>query len=505
MSKPIRKQRWSNIDGIGLLNGLGIWDAQYKELKYIRRPFDSPIDLKNRILRENENKTDTTQQGLLNGLCNEINLDSYNLQKKTIFELTNAPSPSGSEGVQDIRAYFNSSGVWYEVIPQVWASGYVEAKNESYGFTVWQNDRFNTVPEIKNFRYSTIAEILSDEIPDESPIKFEYYVDTVDEDNRIVQYLYTDMDHPNDSDATRFLYRKPQTTGDIRVYTLDNIPEDLRNEYYYDSTTGEAKDLLYTIKDHIDRKYKHKWGEFKNNECIWDVHKYYGSGHIPSFYDAVTPAKYNGDVLVSGALLTANTHTGGVESYSDALYFTEIEEVDTGSGLPKWYPVVYPGRFYLAGIPFYLFENPQTANLTFVNGSSILPEGLERHHHVIMTQSGYYDTAWNDVDLYFNNKIYEEYSYPCSPSDLYYYSYIYRYKPYIPIQTGYQNTLSYGEYTIDFDSGYIITDTGITDTFIVWDEIDTPSGTIVNYDLNPLNEQYLTLDRYFMYLTLNNV
>jgi hypothetical protein len=500
MATPIKRQRWTNIDGIGLLNGLGIWDSQYRNLKYVRKPFDTPIDLKSRILRELENPTDTTQQGLLNGLCNEFNLDPYNLQKKTIFELTYPPVPSGDSSVQDVWVYVNTSGIWHEILPQVWSDGYTVAKENGYGFTVWQNDRYNTIDGLKNFRYSQIIEVHDDQIPDNSKLKFVYYINTIDENFNSARQLYTDMDHPDDPLDIRFTYRIPQDTGPIRVYTLDDIPEDLKYEYYFDESTGEAKDFLYTIKNHIDRKYKHKWGEFVDNECIWDIAKYYGQGHIPSFYDAEVPPRYYGNILDSGYLATANTHTGGIESYSNALYFAGIEEDD--STVSKWNPRIYPGRFYLAGIPFYLFENCQTTNLNFTSGVASLPSGLCRQHHVIMAQSGYYETAWNDVYAYFDGKIYEDYSYPTGPDSITYYGYIFRNRPYVQTATGYELTLNYGEYAIDFDSNQILVGSGISDVIIIWDQIDVPSGILIDHDLNPMNEQYLTLDKYFMYFTL---
>ena len=75
MPKPIKRQRWSNIDVFGLLRGLGIWDSQYKTLQYVRRPFDTSLTVKDKILRLNDNQPSLTQQGLLNGLCNEFGFE----------------------------------------------------------------------------------------------------------------------------------------------------------------------------------------------------------------------------------------------------------------------------------------------------------------------------------------------------------------------------------------------------------------------------------------------
>jgi hypothetical protein len=224
MAKPIKKQRWGNIDGIGLLNGLGIWDEQYRNLRYIRKPFDTTIDLKNRILRELEHPTDTTHQGLLNGLCNEFNIDPYNVQKKTIFELTYPPVPIGASGVPDIRAYFQEDDSWYEIKPQIWSEDYQTSKSNNQGFIVWQNSHVSNISGVKNFGYSNILEIFDNTIPDESKIKIVYYVNTVDADNNITAQLYTDMDHPDDPLATAFTYRAATKAFGRNPLPLPGVP-----------------------------------------------------------------------------------------------------------------------------------------------------------------------------------------------------------------------------------------------------------------------------------------
>jgi hypothetical protein len=499
MATPTQRQRWTDIDGIGLLNGLGIWDPQYRDLKYVRKPFETPIDLKNRILREHENPTSVQEQGLLNGICNEFNLTPYNTHKKTIFELSYNPVTDGSVNTQDIWVYYNISGVWNEVTPQVWGSGYFDAKSNHSGFIVWQNNRYNNNEDIKNFNYSNLLEIITDVIPDNTEIKVVYYVNTIDEDFNTEKHLFTDMN--NDSTSDKYTYRSPINSGEIRVYTLDNIPQDLNSAYY--NTDGTAKDFLYVLKEHNDRKFSHKWGSFTDSECIWDAHKYYGSGHINSFYDAYTPTKFiagSGFVQGSGSISTSNSYTGGIDSFSDSLYLSSVEVDDTASGLPKWYPRVYPGKFYMAGLTYYLFENPVIENISFVNGSAILPSGVKNTYHTILTPSGYYDTAWNSIDPVLSGRVYEDYSYPTN-SDNDTITSIYRNKPFLPAQVNYQLDLGSSDYSIDFDTNAILAGSGISDATLIYDRVEVPSGVLISYDLNPLNEQFLTLDKYFLFFT----
>lgn len=502
MAKPIKKQLWSNIDVFGLLNGIAIWDEQYQNLQYVRSPIEGPLDIRDKIKRHHDNPPNLTKQGLINGLSNDLGLTPYNTLGSTIFELTVPPVPSGEAGVQDVfLSYQDSNGSWISVTPQVWNQGYQDAKANDYGFIVWQVDRYNNLDTVKNFRYSNIIEIFGD-FDDETKFKVVYPIYQIDEDNNRELVLFTDMDNPNNPEDTRFTYRKPYDPvlgQDIVAYTLNDIPSGLVWNRYYDQGTGIAKDFLYVIKNHIDGKFKHRWNEISNNTAIWDIHKIYGSGHIPHFYDATIPVD---TVPVIGDIPTGY-FTGGVESFSESLYFKEIEEVRTG-GVDHWYPVVFPGKFYLDGTPYYLFENMQYSNLEFTGNTASLPAGIERYHHTILVQSGFYANSYNDPDILTSGKIYEDYNYMTGDDGAGYWYDIYRRRPYLTASMGHEIVLDKGQYAIDFDNNQIHC-SGLTKGTILWDNVTNPSGVRIEYDINPLNDKNITLEKYFVFLSHNSV
>lgn len=499
MAKPVKKSVWSKIDAVGLLNGLGFWDPQYKTLQYVRRPGESVLELKDRILRTHENIPSTTKQGLINGLSNEFNLDPYNTEKKTIFELSNLPIPNGLANEQDVWIYYKINDTWQEVKPQIWSEDYENAKKNYYGFVVWQVNRYNTIPNQKNFTYSNIIEIF-EEFLDETEFKFKYYVNMRDEDGVISKVLFTDMQNPNDDKDLRFTYRLPDSGvlgTDIIAYTLNDIPESVSNTYY--DSDGIGKPFLYQIKTHLDRKFGHTWDKIKDNTCIWDIASSYGSGHIPSFYDALLPPMLSG---YNDTIELSHYYTGGIESYSESLYIKDIVVQDNGTVIQDWYLGVFPGKFYLHGIPYYLFENPTVEYLNLSTGSCSLPSGIERYHHLIMAVSGYYDDAYNDSDIYLSGKIYEDFNYNSGEKQENYYNNIYRKRPYINPLTGPETELSTNQYMVDYDNS-IIYGSGINDGMLIWDDIDVPSGVVIEYNINPLKEQNITLEKYFLFLSAN--
>lgn len=499
MSKPIKRQSWSRLDVLGLINGISIWDPQYKELKYVRRPFDSNLTIRSKIFKYHDYPVDTTQQGIINALSHEFDYTPYNVKDNKIFELSYKPSPSGAKDIQDIWAYYKEpNGSGWNYIPQIWSAGYKTAKAGQRGFIVWQNERYVNISGIKNFTYASNVEVMHN-IPDNSELKFIYFVTDYDEDNNKILVKYTDIDNPNDPNDTRFKYRKansaPSLSG-ILAYTLDTIPTGIYSYYY--NNDGTPTRLLYTIKNHLDKKFKHTWGKLTDRECLWDIHKLYGSGHIPYFYDAIAP---DNNSWCSG---TFSGYIGGIEELSDSLYPEEILE-SSGSS-EEWYLHIYPGKFYVDGIPFYYFENPQTSYLSFVSGQATLPSGLTRGMHTIMALSGYYDTACSGwFDPYLSGKVYEDYNYQTGEDGQYCWTHIYRRRPYITSVYDHKINLQEGEYNIDFTNSkiYSHSDT-ISDAMIIWDQVLQPSGFLLSYDLNPLNNENLTLDKYFLFMKLDN-
>lgn len=509
MSKPIKKQTWSNLDVFGLLNGLSIWDEQYKNLKYVRKPYENNLELRDKITKTHYNPPDINKQGLLNALCNEFGLEPYKVSKKTIFELSFNPIPSGAIGVQDISGFYkNSDGDWISIGPQLWSDSYDSAKITKNGFLVWQQDRFATIPQYKNFSYSNLVEVFR-EFDDNTELKFIYYVEGVDENNNRTLIQFTDMNSSGDINDTRFTYKKEFTdinlSGDIVIYTLNDIPENIRTSIYYDETTGMAKEFLYNLKTYIDKKFKHTWDKLTTNTCIWDIHKNYGSGHLPHFYDAIAP--YNFDTCRT----RYSGYIGGIESLSYSLYPTDV--VESGDAA-NWYFKIYPGKFYIDGISFYWMENQQINNLDFnlvdtgtFSGcySGIIPSGLTRGMYTILAKSGYYDLYCNLPRNQFLSGVYEDFSYYTGIDGDSLWSNILGRVPMLTAEKGYDLPIEIGQYTLDFQNRriYAKVPPTLTQLTLVWDKTLVPSGKILEYDLNPLNDSDLNFEKFFLYLSLD--
>lgn len=496
MTKPVKRQSWSRMDVFGLLNGISIWDSQYRELKYVRRPFDSNLDLRAKIFDYHDHPVDTTKQGLINAMSVEFGYNPYNVEEKHVFQLSYKPTPSGVAGVPDVLGYYKEPGsdTW-NYMPQIWSSGYLQARESNRGFIVWQEEKYNNIDGVKNFTYSNVVEVLH-ALPDKTEVKFIYYLTDFDEENERYLVQFTDINNPNDKNDVRFTYRTEQSQpslDEVLAYTLDDIPDNVYSGLYYNND-GTPKELLYTIKEHIDKRFKHKWGQIHDRECIWNVHKLYGSGHIPHFFDAEAPDN------MSWCTNTYSGYLGGVEELSDVLYPSEIQE--SSGDAQEWYLKVYPGRFYIDGVPFYYFEDPQSAHVSFVSGQANLPSGITRGMYTVMALSGYYDNPCNGWADPFLSGIYEDYNYPVGEAGEVCWTHIYRRRPYITAQHDHSVTLREGEYNIDFENEAIYANT-VDDAIIIWDRALQPSGIILEYDLNPLNEQNLSFEKYFLFLGLD--
>lgn len=502
MPKPIKKQSWSNIDVFGLLNGLATWDEQYRSLKYVRKPFEQSIDLRSKIYRSHDAPSDVTKQGLINGLSVEFGLDPYNVEDTTVFTLSYDPVPSGDLYVQDVFGYYKQPGEtsWSSLGSQIWPQDYAVAKRDGIGFICWQNEKYTNISGYKNYRYSNLVEVLRKDLADDTQLKFEYYIYVSDEQNNRQLVKYTDMNNQTDVGDTRYTYSRalaePSLSGQVVAYILNDIPESIKWKYYYSQKTGIAKKFLYDLKAYIDTRFKHTWDKIIDKSCIWDVHINYGSGHIPHFYDAIVPRN------AEFCSLQYSGFTGGVEEMSYSLYPEDV--VESGDA-QNWYLKIYPGRFYIDGIAFYYFENVQKDYLTFVNGVATLPSGMQRGMYTIMALSGYYSDYCNRAQDEFLSGVYEDYSYQNGPDgDSIWYN-IYRKRPNLTSQMGHEVTLDIGEYSIDWASGVVRADlpSGYENAVLLWDNVLVPSGSLLRYDVNPLNDQNLTFEKFFMYLSLD--
>ena len=501
MPKPVKRQRWSNIDVFGLLNGISTWDPQYRTLLYIRNPIESTLDMRARIFRSHNNPADLTKQGLLNGISNEFGFDPYNVKPTSVFQLTNFPFPSGEIDVQDIWVEYrdvNSTGDWNSLYPQVWGQTYLENKENKKGFIVWQNEKYVNISGVKNFTYSNILEIMEDR-PDNQELRISYWTNGLDENNTLVLNKFSDVDNLEDNYARYYVYRKPaeiDVTSGITVYTLNDIPTGLYYRYY--DTSDVPVEQLYTIKEHINSKYKHTWGTMGDATVIWDVHKQYGSGNIPHFFDAAAPQnELYCQVFAKESGYYYSGFIGGIEDVSQALYFDQI--VESGETY-NWYFTLYPGKFYIDGTPFYMFENPGISSLTFVGGQADIPSGLQRGAHVILAKSGYFEAPCTVGDEYVSGYIFEDHTYPVGEGGESVWSYIYRRKGFVPSGVGYDFELLLGEYNIDFQNGKINANLLDADATIIWENSLTPSGRLIEYDINPLNNSLFSQQKFFLYL-----
>jgi len=407
MAKPVKKPIWTNIDAMGLLNGISTWDDNYEGLRYVRLPDESALDIRRKInlLRRNP-VTGTSLQDLVNGLSSELLLDSYNITTKNNFLLSRQPWPSGNVDVQDIWVSYQEpgSGDWNNVTPQVWGSGYFGTLSD--GFIVWEDSYFRDAISgpLKTHNYSQLLTIF-DELPDKSKIKVEYYVRRFNDSNEATYYLFTDMSMQDSN--TEFIYRAPASipSGELSsmvvAYRLDDIPPGISG--FYHNTDGSSTGLMYKLRDIIDKNFRHRWSDTRDNENIWDVHKEYSKGVIPSFYDVPL-------VISSGEIFNIANLTAGIEHQYPSLYIRDIYINGSGND-ENWYPIIEPGLFYCSGVPYYLMENPQYTYLDLSEGYDTMPSGLSRWHHTILSASGYQD----DIDGF----IFESYNYRVPYRELY--------------------------------------------------------------------------------------
>ena len=146
-----------------------------------------------------------------------------------------------------------------------------------------------------------------------------------------------------------------------------------------------------------------------------------------------------------------------------------------------------------------MFENPSLSQLTFISGVADIPSGLTRGMYTILANSGYYDGC-TSPDPYLSGFVYEDYQYFTGEGADSLWSFIYRHRPFLNTNMGYDITLELGEYNIDFDSGKIYLNSTETNATLIWENNIVPSGRIIEYDVNPLNDSVLNLQKYFMYL-----
>lgn len=500
MPKPIKKQRWSNIDVFGLLRGLGIWNSQYTTLQYVRRPFDTKLTIRDKIQNLNDNPPSLTKQGLLNGLCVEFGYNNYNLSERMSFQLSYNPLPSGGSEVQDIFVSFRAvgeTGVWTDLYPQVWESDYETAKANKQGFIVWPQENYLNLSDYKNLNYSRNLEIF-EELDDNTEIQIKYLVAYIDENNEKQVLSFTDGDNLNNPNDNRFLYRRATEEAlqsGITVYKLSEIPSSLSGKYF--NSEGQPTQQLYKIKEYFKKQYKYTWNDIRSNSAIWDIAEVYCSGELANFYDAWIPTNDSCCLSAEGQPIFSG-YIDGINYLSNALYLSEI--VENATSTQEWYPKIYPGSFHIDGIPYRLFEDPKITGLVFAGGVADLPSGLTRGMYTILAMSGYYENGCTDPDIVLSGFIFEDYWAPCGKGGDELWGYIYRHRPFLSSAQGIQINLELGQYNIDYEAGKIYLNSEFTSGTLIWDNAIVPSGRIIQYDLNPLNQTAVNLQKFFLYL-----
>ena len=511
MSRPIKKSKWTNLDAFGLINGVATWDKNYINLKYVRRPGESNLDLRQKINNRRHNPAlGVSLHDLVNGLANELNLEPYNMKDKTSFTLSRIPHPSGDVGVQDISVFYKekNSGVWHKITPQVWSSGYYTDESQETpvepGFIVWENGYYKDSLEVttKTSDYSDLLTIISD-IPDESKLKVIFYNKQFDIDNNQTVELFTDVSNELDELDDRLIYRKSFVidSGNFNdravAYHLDDLSDYVSGQYFNDNGTATGK--LYRVRDIIDEKFRHRWKDIRTNDTIWDVHRDYSRGTVPSFYD--TPFV----IPITQDELNTNNFNGGIEYQDSVLSFHDIR-IEQDGDVEHWWPVLQPGKFYVDGRPYMLMENPQFYDVEIEDASSgqLPPSGIDRWHHAIVTTESSIESGY--IHETYNYPI--QYSYPYSTEasgTLHTSPNILRRKPFVTNDMGYDLQLNSGEYYIDFDGDNpVIVGSGLPDNLkIIWDQIEVASGVVctgIFSDLNPLNELNIPFNKYFFVL-----
>ena len=512
MARPIKKQNWTTLDAFGMLNGISTWDDNYQNLQYVKLPDETSLELRQKILNMHDRPiAGTSIQDTINGISNQLMLSGYDISTKHNFFLTRDAIPYGEISTQDVWVDYqppNETG-WYSITPQWWSNtvytDYDTTSFQTSGFILWQNEYYRNETTEKRFNYSKNLQILSD-LPDKSKLRVKYYIKSYDEQYNPELHLFTDIDNPYDPNATSFEYRSPyaltqaELKTKVSAYTLADIPAGLSGLYF--NSDGSPTEFIYNIRNYMDKNLRHRWKDITNKSTIWDVHRRYARGVIPSFYDT-------GFVIPSGEFWSNQTKydlTGGVDHEYPSLYMSDIAIVNEGS-YERWYPVLQPGTFYVAGVPYYLMNSPTYRTIPITGTSTVISSGEfpERGMYIIGYPSGFY----SDLD---ERILFEDYRYPVSIKydfdttvQEYISSTVYRHRPYLTSNKGLAITLADDEYAIDYETNTIHVDSAMigNNVTLVWDENLIPSGKIVasEYtDLNPLNDENLENEKYFLFI-----
>ena len=84
---------------------------------------------------------------------------------------------------------------------------------------------------------------------------------------------------------------------------------------------------------------------------------------------------------------------------------------------------------------------------------------------------------------------------------------IYQRKAFLTSKMGLKTNLSRGKYMIDYDSKKMYVNVPNINEYnkamLIYETSLVPSGDYLRYDINPLNEENLSFEKFFMYLSLD--
>lgn len=253
-----------------------------------RRHMETNKQLKQRILAVFEEQINSSRQGLIYGISNELGLVSYNVKDRTFFFLTKQPLTEDQCDQLSATYEFTVKVDDGTITPQLGdqtpvPSGWEPRTDALSGWCCWHDNNSN---------YSQILEFI-DAPPYGSEVSATYRY----RDGDLV-YTQTDKTDTQDPEDTSFTgYSKETVDGEhhVRVNAL-NDSEFLNdeNEGFIDSV-GRATNLYEKVVDRIHEAAPIYWGTKAQKGFIWgktpwDVgdEELGGAEALPSYLDAET-------------------------------------------------------------------------------------------------------------------------------------------------------------------------------------------------------------------------
>jgi len=337
----VRKDRWTQFDEFGLLVGLGQFSQDGKELLRVRKAGETNRELKTRIDAVFSHLSNSSKQGLVNGICRDLGLTRYNVIDKNIFYLSTDIDPQRHSAMK-VYTSSDEGSTWTELTPRLESDHYVETEGGAYarystasaGWILWRRDTNS---------FTRIVEIVST-LADQTRIKLEYpYLNDQDDEVTMVD---VDKEDDNITEMKPYTYRVADTPGTRTavIYTLDEFA-DLSSVDDY---------LVKAIAEYMMKNYPIEWGKFVFDRTRWDADTQGGRYAIDTLFDAER-------------LADASGYMGGID-YGTDLHMVGKEITPTG-----WFARLSPGKFYIGPTPYYLYESKKERVLGAAGSGYVAP------------------------------------------------------------------------------------------------------------------------------------